>query len=402
MIRGWRARRTWAADYRNRAALTTGSCGRVVGNAGGRSWLGHGQVQRQDAAATLPAGAWRRDMHAAARGAPMSAEVHGVGVHPCAPFVVELEPDLGSIDARGGDGMGEAMADGAGDLVAIPHEANGPVKGAFDVDASAGLEGCLLAHPCADAVGEGGLHVVEPCHAEPGCVPHPGVGDEDMAGADGMAEGGFGRFGCPDVGGDATEGAMVGIDVEEAKDGAVGKAFEDSDEAGAKCDGDFPHGLGLVDGSAEAGGDGIDLLEDEDLVVVAVVGPDADEAAGAGFAVPLVEVEGGVLDLGAEDGVGEGRDEGLEFPEAGRVREAGGEVQHAEDVALGVMVAVVDFHAGEAGHVVVHAFLGMGEEDHAGAGADGLDEARDGLVDEGKDGVVGVGQEAAAFGAGNE
>ena len=162
------------------------------------------------------------------------------------------------------------------------------------------------------------------------------------------------------------------------------------------------HLVGIVDDRADADGLVVDLDHEEDLVVVAVVRVDADDTPVGGLAVPLVEVEGGVVELGAEHRLGIELDGPGQDARLVGINRPGDQGTHRVAVVEGVGVAVVDLHAGQAVHRMVGPLLDVGEEGHAGTAVHLAEQGGGVTAHVFGDRCLGVDQEAVRLRAGDE
>ena len=195
------------------------------------------------------------------------------------------------------------------------------------------------------------------------------------------------------MGADIAEGALVGIEVEPGHDRTGRMSGQHRTQRGAQRGAHLPHPVVLVHDGPQERRLVVHLLEQEDLVVVAVVGGHPGEAPGGGRRIPLVEVDLRVEALRGQAGVGEAPQQVRQFLQALRVGEAQHQLKHPGEVALGIVVAVVDLQAREPGHRMVGPFLDVGEEGHALAPHHGRDELGHGFVHEGEHGGLGMEQE---------
>ena len=138
------------------------------------------------------------------------------------------------------------------------------------------------------------------------------------------------------------EGSLVRIEIQTRHNGSIGFASQHGTQRGSQGDSNLPHVLVLVDDGPQKRRLVVDLLEQEDLVVVAIIGGHARVMTSGVGSIPFVEIGLRVEALRSQAGVGESPQQLRQFLQLLRISEAQHQLQDPGEVALGVVVAIVN------------------------------------------------------------
>ena len=204
-----------------------------------------------------------------------------VGVDPGPLFIVDLQPDLGAVDARFGDGMIESASSRLGNLHSLVEEADQARQRGRESQLQCRREGDLRPHDANPAT------VPRGDEGEAGWVTQPVVGHIGPTRSERLANSGL-RQPIPlwqqQVGGHELETALIGVEVDLRQQIAGASTLEQRRDC---RDLSGRNTAWRVTDDADLDcvcGDGTNLI---DLVVVAVVGGDPGQRTFAQIAVPL-------------------------------------------------------------------------------------------------------------------